>query len=128
RNEPVIITGASHKPPMGQNMFNQIKDFYYKSDNVSMNPVEYAAWTHAEFVRIHPFIDGNGRTSRLIMNYQLMLNGFPPISISVNDRLEYYEALDEYASKNDITKFYNMILLLVEKRLDEYIEIINNIK
>ncbi|OLN33082.1 filamentation induced by cAMP protein Fic [Desulfosporosinus metallidurans] len=41
-----------------------------------MNVIELAAWTHAEFVKIHPFVDGNGRTSRLIMNDQLMVNGF----------------------------------------------------
>lgn len=62
----------------------------------NFNPVEIAAWSHAEFVRINPFIDGNGRTSRLIMNYQLMVNGFLPVSINKEDRLEYYNTLEEY--------------------------------
>ncbi len=91
RNEEVVISGASHIPPARNEMYIQIKNFFadlmYKKD---LNPIELAAWTHAEFVRIHPFQDGNGRTSRLIMNYQLMSYGFLPISIAKENRLDYY--------------------------------------
>lgn len=62
-----------------------------------MNGIELAAWTHAEFVRIHPFVDGNGRTARMIMNYQLMASGFLPVSIAKENRLEYFETLEAYA-------------------------------
>lgn len=127
RNEPVYITGAKHKPPVGQKMFEQIKNFFmdlpYKSD---MNPIKLAAWTHAEFVRIHPFIDGNGRTSRLIMNYQLMLHNYPPVSIPVADKLHYYESLEAYAVSGDIQLFADMLGGLVSQRLDEYLEIIES--
>ena len=65
RNEEVFISGASHTPPARNEMYIQIKNFFadlmYKKD---LNPIELAAWTHVEFVRIHPFQDGNGRTSR----------------------------------------------------------------
>ncbi|WP_313527786.1 Fic family protein [Anaerotignum sp.] len=129
RSEPVSITGAKHKPPVGQKMFEQIKNFFmdlpYKNE---MNPLELAAWTHAEFVRIHPFIDGNGRTSRLIMNYQLMLCGYPPVSIPVADKLHYYECLEAYAVTGDIKPFADMLGVLVSQRLDEYLEIIQSIK
>lgn len=90
RNQEVRISGAGHTPPTGNDMYMQIKNFYadleWKSKD--LNPVELAAWTHAEFVRIHPFIDGNGRTSRLLMNYQLMINGFLPISIAKENRFK----------------------------------------
>jgi Fic family protein len=59
-----------------------------------MHPVELAARVHIDFVGIHPFIDGNGRTARLLMNLELLKAGFPPIVIKVADRLEYYQALD----------------------------------
>ncbi|MFI3141946.1 MAG: Fic family protein [Clostridia bacterium] len=124
RNEPVKITGASHKPPHGQKMFEQIKSFFADLEfRQDLNPIELAAWTHAEFVRIHPFIDGNGRTSRLIMNYQLMAYGYPPVSISVKDRFNYYECLDKYASENELEDFSQMIANLVENRLDELLEL-----
>lgn len=110
RNVEVRITGAGHKPPMPGEMYHQIKSFFvdlpYKSD---LNAIELAAWTHAEFVRIHPFTDDNGRTSRMIMNYQLLLNGFLPVSISKNDRLDYFNALEAYAVDGDLIPFAEMI-------------------
>lgn len=126
RNTDVVITGATHTPPTPNEMYKQLKFFYddLKINQEKLNPIEFAAWTHAEFVRIHPFIDGNGRTSRLIMNYQLMKNGFLPINIKVEDRLEYYNALDLYATKKDLTPFLNFILALEEERLNEINKII----
>lgn len=90
--------GAKHTPPAGQEMYIQIKGFYEElKEKAEINPLELAAWTYAEFVRIHPFVDGNGRTSRLLMNYQLMANGYLPVSISTETRLEYYIAVEEFA-------------------------------
>ena len=88
-----------------------------------MNGIELAAWTHAEFVRIHPFEDGNGRTSRMIMNYQLMADGFLPVSIAKEDRLEYFEALESFAVEGKLESFADMITALEEQRLDEYLRI-----
>lgn len=121
RNTDVIITGASHTPPTPNEMYNQLRFFYedLKKNMNIMNAIELAAWTHAEFVRIHPFLDGNGRTARLIMNYQLMSNNFLPVSIKVEERLEYYNALDKYATTKDLEPFVNLIAKLEEKRLNE---------
>lgn len=124
RNVEVRISGARHKPPIPNEMYQQIRDFYadmpYKADG---NDIEFAAWTHAEFVKIHPFVDGNGRTSRMIMNYQLMGAGFLPVSIAKENRLEYFEALEAYAVGGDINPFAEMIASLEEQRLDEYLGI-----
>lgn len=126
RDVNVYISGAQHTPPEPLEMYRQVKDFYldlqWKADD--LNPLELAAWTHAEFVRIHPFRDGNGRTSRLLMNYQLMANGFPAIDIAKESRLEYFNALEAYAVKNDLTLFTEMIAGLVEQRLDQYLKMI----
>ena len=61
-----------------------------------IHSIERAAKVHADFVGIHPFIDGNGRTSRLLMNLELMKAGYPPCVITVENRLTYYEALDQW--------------------------------
>jgi Fic family protein len=68
-------------------------------------------------VKFHPFADGNGRTARLIMNYQLLKNNFPAISISQNDKLKYFEALEEYAINSNIEPFASMVAELSEKRI-----------
>ena len=76
---------------------------------------------HYQFESIHPFLDGNGRTSRLLMNYQLMGKGFLPISIAKEDRLDYYNALDKYAVYNNLEDFICIVALLEEKQLDKYL-------
>ena len=125
RNVEVRITGAGHKPPVPSEMYRQVKNFFadlpYRND---LNAIELAAWTHAEFVRIHPYTDGNGRTSRMIMNYQLLLNGFLPVSIAKETRLEYFEALETYAVNGDLAPFAEMIAGLEQQRLEEYIAIV----
>lgn len=126
RNTDVMITGANHTPPTPNEMYNQLRFFYndLAKNMRKMDEIELAAWTHAEFVKIHPFIDGNGRTSRLIMNFQLMKKGFLPISIKVEDRLEYYNVLDIYATTGNLEGFKKLIEDLEEKRLDEINKII----
>lgn len=129
RNQEVRISGAGHVPPAGNDMYIQIKNFYddlgWKKD--ALNPIEYAAWTHAEFVRIHPFIDGNGRTSRLLMNYQLVSAGFLPVSIAKENRLDYYNALEAYAVHGELGQlgqFADLVAELEEEQLDAYIRLI----
>lgn len=125
RNVDVYISGARHTPPSPNAAYQLVKNFYadlpYKSE---MNGIEVAAWTHAEFVKIHPFVDGNGRTSRLIMNYQLMVHGFLPVSIAKESRLEYFEALESYALDADLNPFIDFIAALEEQRLNLYIRAI----
>lgn len=123
RNVGVRITGAKHKPPVPSEMYFQIKKFFSEVNSKFENPIELAAWTHAEFVKIHPFVDGNGRTSRLIMNYQLMSKDLLPISVSKEDRLEYFNLLEEYAVNDNLAPFIDFIAELEETQLDEYLSI-----
>ena len=117
RNQEVRISGAGFTPPAGNEMYLQIKAFYEDLKNKSdLNPIELAAWTHAEFVRIHPFIDGNGRTSRLLMNYQLLSQSFLPVSIAKEDRLTYYNTLEEFATKGNLEPFADFIAELEEQQ------------
>jgi len=123
RNCEVRITGAKHKPPAPNEMYIQIKGFFADLPYKPFNAIELAAYTHAEFVRIHPFEDGNGRTSRIIMNYQLMRAGFLPVSISKETRLEYFEALERFAVDGHLKPFIDMIVSLEETRLREYLNL-----
>jgi Fic family protein len=122
RDVAVRITGAGHIPPEPHEAFRQVKLFFVDLEwKVKDNPISIAAWTHAEFVRIHPFVDGNGRTSRLMMNYQLLAKGFLPISIPNSKRLEYFNALEAYAVEQNLEPFTDFIAGLEEARLDEFL-------
>lgn len=123
RNVDVYITGARHIPPSPSEMYQPLKDFYadltWKHREV--NPIELAAWTHAEFVKICPFLDGNGRTARLMMNYQLMANGFPAVSIANENRVEYFRALESYTVGGNLVPFAELVAELSEQQLDRYL-------
>ena len=125
RDINVIISGATHKPPNVADMKIQLADFYYNlNSKKNLDPIELSAWTHAEFVKIHPFQDGNGRTSRLIMNYQLMSNGYLPISIPKESRFDYYSVLEEYALNDNLQPFMTLIAKLEINQLNNFLNLI----
>lgn len=123
RTTNVRIGGANTIPPSWEHVREDMKffisDFNNKKDE--MHPIELACWVHAEFVRIHPFIDGNGRTARLLMNYILMSFGFLPISIKPSIVSEYYSSLDDFGCGGNLNNFVKLVFRLEEERLDEYI-------
>ncbi|KAF2359328.1 Fido domain [Trinorchestia longiramus] len=88
--------------------------------SLALHPVRYAALAHYQLVYIHPFVDGNGRTARLLMNFLLMQAGYPPIIIRHQDRLEYYDTL-QAANEGDTRPFVRFISHCTEKTLDVYL-------
>ena len=88
------------------------------------HPIVRAALLHGELVKIHPFIDGNGRTSRLIMNMELMRSGYAPVIIKKDNRLKYYEALDKVHTTGDYTDFVKLVTEAEKEMLDRYLEVL----
>lgn len=126
RQENVLIGGASHRPPDHVIVQELMEKFILELESTATtyHPVERAAWVHAEFVKIHPFIDGNGRTSRLIMNYELMKAGFPPAIIKTKDCARYYDALDHARTTGDMESFILLVSEAVDESLDLWLSII----
>ena len=122
RKTNVIISGAEHKPPQSFEVPLKMEGFIkeYNAKKKMLHPVELASFVHIEFVGIHPFVDGNGRTSRLLMNLELIKAGFPPVVIRVEDRLEYYKALDKAHTTGDSSLFLALMEKVVEKSFEPY--------
>ena len=125
RNMEVSISGARHTPPHHFEVQALMQDYFdkYQEKKEKIHPVLLAADAHLEVVRIHPFKDGNGRTSRLLMNYELLKSGYPAINIKHENALEYYLALDEAHCDKKPEKFYNIIADNVIQELENKIEI-----
>ena len=82
--------------------------------------MERAARVHADVVNIHPFVDGNGRTARLLMNLELLRAGFPIVIIPVEERSAYYANLDAVAVRGEYEPFVRQVSGLVEKSFAPY--------
>ena len=122
RNYNVTIAGARHVPPdahLVPGLMDEFMSWRTAEENV-LHPVEFAARSHSELVRIHPFMDGNGRTARLLMNLDLMRAGFPPVILPVERRLEYYTALDTAHFENDPAPFVSLIAAMAERAFEPY--------
>ena len=125
RNENVMISGAEHIPPEYIKVPELMERLVinYATWN-KYHPIIKAALLHGELVKIHPFVDGNGRTSRLIMNMSLMLSGYVPVIIKKENRLKYYETLDKAHTTGNYTDFVKLVTNAEDKMLDRYLEVI----
>ncbi len=125
RSENVTIKGATHILPDFVKVPELMEKLIlnYKIWN-KYHPIIRATLLHGELVKIHPFVDGNGRTSRLIMNLDLMKHGFNPVIIKKENRLQYYEALDKAHTMQDYTDFIKLITKLEIEMLKYYLKLI----
>ena len=109
RNHQVGIPGSKFMPPMPAEIETELKEFFdwHNKNKDKLNPVELAALVHLKFVTIHPFGDGNGRISRLMMNFVLHKNNYPMLDIAYEKRMGYYTALERSQVKKDVSPFLN---------------------
>ena len=126
RRENVIISGALHIPPDATQVQSEIERCmkWYGLEGNKLHAVERAARVHVDFVGIHPFIDGNGRTARLLLNFELMKNGYPPIVIQKENRSEYYAVLDHAHTSGDYRAFTKLVIHLLDQTFDYYLKLV----
>ncbi len=126
RSVNVIISGAQHTPPDALHVPDEMEKFFdwCAGEAQQLHPVERAARVHSDFVGIHPFIDGNGRTARLIMNIELIKSGYPLAIVLQEQRREYYKNLDNVHVHGDYQPFVEQIGNLVKDGFEPYSRIL----
>ena len=124
RRIPVRIMGAFHEPPQPYMIEPMMTDLLlkHKERKVCMHIMEAIALFHLEFEGIHPFIDGNGRTGRLLINLELMQNGYPAINVKFTDRKRYYNAFEAYYRESTAEPMTQLIAEYVDERLGQYLK------
>lgn len=120
RRIPVKIMGAQHQPVQPYLIIPKMEELLWDYSENKEHIVTKLARFHIEFEGIHPFIDGNGRTGRLLVNLELMKAGYPPINIKFTDRISYYNAFDEYYVKHNLSAMENLFAKYINERLDLY--------
>lgn len=130
RNVQVLISGAKHIPPQPFLVPKQMEELFiwYNENKDHLHPIELSAEMHERLVTIHPFIDGNGRTSRLLMNLILLQNGFP-IAILKGDtdsRLKYYGALETSQTESNKQPFLDLITNNVKETMERILKVSGN--
>lgn len=128
RSVQVMIKGSAHMPPQPFLVMKKMEEYFewYSTNKNLLHPVVLAAEMHEKLVTIHPFIDGNGRTSRLIMNLILLSNGFVIANIKGDyvTRMDYYAALEMVQTQSSKEAFLIFIAKVEKECLERYLEIL----
>ncbi len=119
RNVQVFIQGSDHIPPAPEKIPNLMNYYIYNYNNDSQDIFSKIAKYHIEFEKIHPFEDGNGRTGRLIINYELLKNNLPPVVITKEDRVKYFELLKNN-SIQDLSKWLKELSNKEKERIEKF--------
>ena len=126
RRIPVRIMGAYTEPVQPYMIEPRMTELLSANEERknTMTDIERIALFHLEFEGIHPFIDGNGRTGRLILNLDLIRNGYPPINVKFTDRKRYYDAFDAFYKDNDSTPMTELIAEYINLRFSDYFKVL----
>ncbi len=122
RRGAIRISGTDYTPPNAAKVPKLMEEVYLLLNVRGGETIERAAFIHQRFVDIHPFIDGNGRTARLLLNFYLMRNGYPLVIILRTERKKYIRTIMQSRMENNITPFANFVAKAVERSLDIYLD------
>lgn len=124
---PVRIVGAQHEPVQPYLIQPRMEQLMVSYAESTEHIVRKLARFHIEFEGIHPYVDGNGRTGRLLVNLELMKAGYPPIDIKFTDRIAYYNASDKYHMKHDLSAMEKLFAGYLNERLDLYLSMFSQL-
>lgn len=129
RRIPINIMSSAIVPVKPHLIEGSMEDLLKKNEErkKTMGVIERIALFHLEFEGIHPFVSGNGKTGRLIMNLELLQNGYPAVSIKFSDRKRYYDAFDSFYRDDDPNRMINLVAEYVDESLNRYLDVLKEV-
>ena len=109
RNVDISVKGSNHTPCSYIKVYDRMKKYFTTINDSSLDLLYRIAFSHSHLTKIHPFLDGNGRVARIVLNYQLIKNGFKPIIISYTEKEDYFNLLEEFKVNKNIEPFIEYI-------------------
>lgn len=110
RNVDISIKGSNHTPPSYVKVYDRMKKYFDTINDSSNEKIYNVAFSHAQLMKIHPFLDGNGRVARIVLNYMLLKNGYKPVIISYIESDKYFDVLEKFKVEKDINPLIDFIL------------------
>ena len=121
RNVDISVKGSNHTPPSYIKVYDRMEKYFnYIAEEQKDDVLEYISYCHLQLAKIHPFLDGNGRLARLVLNYELMSNGFAPVIITAGERDKYHETLEKFKVEKDINPFKTYLKELELLSIERY--------
>lgn len=128
RNINLSIRNSKHTPCDYIKVYDRMKKYFDTLANYGGTSLQKAAYAHLQIAKIHPFLDGNGRLARLILNYMLIEGGYLPISIPAKEKLQYFDLLEEFKVNKTQVPFEEYLEKKLNKEYDRLIELIDRYK
>lgn len=128
RNINISIKGSMHTPCDYIKVYDRMKKYYFDISNYEGTDIQKASYAHLQLAKIHPFLDGNGRLARLILNFVLIKEGYLPISIPAKSKNHYFELLEEFKVNKNPEPFAKYLEELMNKEYDRLIALIDKYK
>ena len=121
RNVDISVKGSNHTPPSYVKVYDRMEKYInFIAEGPKDDVLEYISYCHLQLAKIHPFLDGNGRLARLVLNYELMSNGFAPVIITADERDKYHNALEKFKVEKEIIPFKDYLKELELKSIKKY--------
>lgn len=128
RNVDIKIKGSNHTPCSYLKVYDRMAKFYYDINSGEKTDLELVAYTHLQIAKVHPFLDGNGRLARVLLNYQLVAAGYLPVSFKAKVKERYFNALEEFKVNKTEEPFMALLDKVLNREYDRMIELIDKYK
>ncbi len=126
RKVNIQIIDSMHQPPDYVKVYDRMAKFFYDLDNFKGTTIQRACFAHAQIFKIYPFLEGNGRLARLVLNYILLYDGYMPVSIPLTEKGNYLNHIDTFKEEKDLSPFVGFIQKLLLEAYETYIEQLEN--